>query len=327
MTKPLLRVPDDEQAAAAHTEHVFPECAGRIAAAIVTYRPDLPVLRGLIQRIRPQVDTLWIFNNGAPDELDALDALGANIEIIQLGRNLGVGEALARAARLAHRTGHEFLLTLDQDSIPAPNMVGRLCHAYHRLIRQGIRVGALGPEQIDRRSGHRAPFVAPITGWCPVRKKGFPEPGEVMEVDHLITSGLFAPVSAYEMVGPPRADLFIDYVDIEWSLRLRYHGFRLFAVEGARLYHSIGDAYTHFRGRQISVHSPLRHYYLMRNGTFLLGLPAIPLAWKLSDTLQLMKKAVFFTLFLPKRRERLRMMVKGVADGLRGRLGAFGERA
>lgn len=296
-----------------------------IAAVIVAYRPDLELLRRLILAIQPQVDTLWLVNNGNATDLAGLDA-DDTLEIIQSESNLGIGEAISYATQRALAAGYEFLLTLDQDSIPAPDMVARLAEAYQALRKENAPVAGVGPEQIDRRSGHHAPFMAPICAWPSVRHSIFPPAAGVIEVDHLITSGLLAPLSSYVRVGTPRADLFIDYVDIEWSLRARKCGFKLYAVGGAKMQHSIGDHYKRFLGKQVPIHSPLRHYYLMRNGLFLQRLPTISFAWKMSDAFQLLKKFLFFSLFLPERPTRLRMMLRGIADGLRGHLGIYRAR-
>ncbi len=42
----------------------------------------------------------------------------------------------------------------------------------------------------------------------------------------------------------------------------------------------------------------------------------------LAYVLQLVKMSVFYGIFLPDRRERTRIMLKGAMDGLRSRLGA-----
>jgi len=99
----------------------------------------------------------------------------------------------------------------------------------------------------------------------------------------------------------------------------------LFAVGGAQMQHSIGDNYRQFMGKQVPIHSPLRHYYLMRNGIFLQKLPTISLGWKMSDAWQLVKKFIFFGFFLPQHATRWRMMLRGIRDGLRGKLGMYRE--
>ena len=301
-----------------------------VAAVIVAYRPELALLRQLIAAIRPQVDVLWLVNNGTASDLAGLDADTPtdtlDVNIVQFEDNLGIGAAIAYAAQRAQSEDYAFLLTLDQDSIPAPDMVQRLLNAYAELNAQGTKVAGVGPEQIDRRSGHYAPFMQPISAWPLPRHSIYPPAHGVIEVDHLITSGLLAPLSSYQAVGAPRADLFIDYVDIEWSLRARRLGYKLFAVGGAQMQHSIGDNYRQFMGKQVPIHSPLRHYYLMRNGVFLQKLPTISLGWKMSDAWQLVKKLIFFGFFLPQRATRWRMMLRGIRDGLRGKLGIYQER-
>ena len=300
-----------------------------IVAVVVVYRPDPDLLQQLVEAIRPQVDALWLMNNGSEHDLCALreriERGEILAEMVQLPSNLGIGEAIARAAERAHAEGHSFLLTLDQDSIPHANMVARLLAAYRQLHNQGNPVAAVGPQQIDRRSAHHAAFMAPICQWPTPRRRIYPQDNTHLEVDHLITSGMLAPLSAYLTIGMPRADLFIDYVDIEWSLRARHCGYKLYAVGGAVLNHSIGDNYRYFRGKQVPIHSPLRNYYLIRNGIFLQKLPSISLAWKVSDSFQLLKKFTFFALFLPQRGKRIRMMLRGLRDGLRGKLGIYQE--
>ena len=298
-----------------------------IAAVIIVYRPDPILLQQLVKAIRPQVDALWLMNNGTSLELcdlqEQIDRGEVLAEIIQLPSNLGIGEAIARAAERARIEDHAFLLTLDQDSIPHADMVAKLHAAYCELHSQKNPVAAVGPQQIDRRTAHHAAFIAPIGERPTFRRRIYPGNNAHIEVDHLITSGMLAPISTYLLVGMPRADLFIDYVDIEWSLRVRHCGYKLYAVGGAILNHSIGDNYRYFRGIQVPVHSPLRNYYLMRNGVFLQKISNIPVAWKVSDSLQLLKKFIFFALFLPQRGKRLRMMLRGVRDGFRGKLGIY----
>jgi len=296
-----------------------------VATVIIAYRADLELLRRLIAAVQPQVGALWLINNGDVGELAALD-VSHDLEIIQSEHNLGIGAAISHAIHLAKIAGYEFLLTLDQDSIPAPNMVDTLLTSHRELIKRGALVAGVGPKQVDRRSAHQSLFIAPITRSFPLRQYFTPSSGDVIEADHLITSGMLAPLSIYAVIGAPRADLFIDYVDIEWSLRARKHGMKLFVVGSAVLHHSIGDNYRHFMGKQVPIHSPLRNYYLMRNGVFLQKLPTISLVWKISDALQLVKKFIFFGFFLPQRATRWRMMLRGIHDGLRGKLGIYQER-
>jgi rhamnosyltransferase len=284
----------------------------RLCAVVVTYEPDERLLSRLLLALAPQVSLILVVNNGCALPLSDLVLRQQGHEVLHLQTNAGVAAALNAGFRWAQAQAAEFVITFDQDSEPAPDMVLRMLHVYRGLVAAGNRVGAVGPQQVDRRTGRRAPFMAPIHGR---RRPLVPVSGKTVEVDHLISSGCLVPLAAWEDAGAFLEPLFIDYVDIEWSLRLRHRGWHLYGVGGATLGHSIGDDLKHWGGRQIPWHSPLRHYYLFRNAVHLQKLPHISLGWKFSDGLQLLKKLLFFSLVGRPRAARLRAMLRGLRPG------------
>ena len=290
----------------------------RIFAVIVTYQPDAKLLARLVATLGSQVSGGIVANNGSVLPLADDYFLRSNFTVQHLQSNTGVATALNAGFQWAQAQDADFVITFDQDSEPAADMVSRLVLAYQNLVASGQKVGAVGPQQVDRRTGRRAPFLAPISRH---RRRLTPKAGQTVEVDHLITSGCLVPIRVWTDVGNFLDELFIDYVDIEWSLRLRYRGWHLFGVGGATLTHAIGDQVAHWWGWQFPWHSPLRHYYIFRNGTYLQKLPHVSLGWKLFDAIQLAKKLVVFTLVGRPRVAHLGAMLRGVLDGLLGRMG------
>jgi rhamnosyltransferase len=288
--------------------------AGKTLAVVVAYQPQPGLLRRLLQTLGPQVDGGVVVNNGAALPLDDAELAASGFAVLHLGQNLGVASALNAGIQWAEQGQAEFIVTFDQDSEPAPGMLVNLQIAWRALATQGQPVAAVGPCQIDRRTEKLADFFAP-TRWT--HRRVLPAAGQTAEVDHLITSGCLMSVAALRQVGPMLDQLFIDYVDIEWSLRAQARGFKLFAVGGAVLQHAIGDDVHHWRGRQVSKHGPLRHYYLMRNGLWLQKLAGIPWAWKLPDLWVLGKKFVFFAVVSRPRGDHIKAMLRGLWDGLR----------
>ena len=296
----------------------------KIFAVVVTYQPDEALLSRLLQALAPQVSGGIVVNNG--NSLTSMDKYlqRTDFAVKHLQSNTGVATALNAGFQWAEAQNADFVITFDQDSEPAPDMVSCLLGAYQDLVASGQKVGAVGPQQVDRRSGRCAPFLAPISRQ---RRRVTPDAGQAVEVDHLITSGCMVPIPVWQDVGSFLDDLFIDYVDIEWSLRMRHLGWHLFGVGGAMLTHSIGDKVAQWWAWQFPWHSPLRHYFIFRNGTYLQRLPHISLGWKLFDALQLAKKLVIFTLVGRPRSAHLRAMLCGICDGLGGRLGASSHPA
>src|SRR5262249_50006769 len=91
------------------------------------------------------------------------------------------------------------------------------------------------------------------------------------------------------------------------------------------LFHGIGESVIRpwfARGRRLPVHGPLRDYYLVRNIVTVFFRRAAPWRWRLLQTVRLPALVLAIATQMPPRLVRLRMMSRGIADGLRGRLGA-----
>ena len=72
------------------------------------------------------------------------------------------------------------------------------------------------------------------------------------------------------------------------------------------------------RWRDVSVHRPYRYYYMVRNSMLLYQRDYPDHAWRVFDFQRLLMMTVFFGLCIPGRGARLRMMLKGLRDGLNG---------
>lgn len=294
---------------------------GGVCAVVVTYQPEWSVLDRLLRAIQPQVGAVVVVDNGSREDVGAW--LGARNERVQAclsqGDNLGVARAQNIGIGWALTQGAGFVLLLDQDSEPAPDMVERLL----AVARGGDDIAAVGPFYQDPRQKATSPFIQ-IRGFGLVRH--FPAPGrETAPVDYLISSGSLLPAAALRRVGPMREDLFIDYIDIEWGLRAATAGLRCVGVFGARMAHDLGEAPMDFAGRSIPIHSPLRHYYIMRNAVLLYRQRGLPRRWKWVDASRLVLKFGFYSLFTRRPTEHLRMMLLGLWHGLRGRGGRYAE--
>ena len=298
----------------------------RIAAVILTHRPDQSILRRAVASLCPQVVRIVIVDNASRWDAQALlNALPladrGRIEFIRLDTNVGVGAGHNRGIRWARANGFSHVLILDHDSIPRPDMVRHLVAALERLDAQGVRVSAVGPRYVDRYTGRMAGFVRlgrwrPTRVFCNAARKG-----ELLETDFIISSGSLIPMTVVDKVGEMNEDFFIDHIDTEWILRAKARGYRSFGVCDAIMEHSVG--YTTFRiwvgrWRNTPLHSPARNYYLFRNSIRLYGMPHAPWRWILYDIARLVALAVVYPVTAPGSWSRLRFMARGVWHGLRG---------
>jgi rhamnosyltransferase len=296
-----------------------------VCAVIVTYHPEPAVLEQLLDAVLPQVEGVVVVDNGS--DLDLAELLtGRPLTVLQLGENLGVAAGFNRGIDWAGKHHFAQILLLDQDSVPAPDMVARLQLAVTDLTLRGEPVAAVGPVTRHPQSGtddgfarlgrFRFRFAKPMAG------------EELVPADFLISSGSLLPMTALRSVGLMDEGLFIDLVDTEWFLRSRALGLRAFGVGSALLHHGIGEGTAGLqlgtlRLGALALHGPLRHYYIFRNSLLLSRRSYVPWRWIVNNAVQLLGMFVYFSLAVPQRRQQLRMMLRGVWDGLRGRTGVY----
>lgn len=290
-----------------------------VVAVVVTYQPALDTFAQLLNALVPQVMSVIVVDNGSRLDLAAWNSGHGThaVEVLRLGENRGIATAQNAGIQWARNRGAEFVLLMDQDSIPAPDMVEKLVSS----ISEQPLTAAVGPRYLDERQDNPPPFIR-IRG-LRLKRCACATKESVVPVDYLISSGCLIPMSVLDKVGGMRDGLFIDYVDIEWGLRARRHGFQSYGVCSARMQHSLGDHPISFFGKNIPLHSPLRHYYHFRNAVLLYKEPWVPLNWKLVDGWRLCLKYVFYSLFAKPRMAHFHMMTLGVWHGLRGRMGAL----
>lgn len=306
-------------------------CAlAQVHAVVVSYRPDLGLLRALLEALAPQVAAIELVDNTPAADARVADLVQElalpSLRLHRLGDNFGIARALNIGAQAAWDAGASHVLLSDQDSLPPPDMVAGLLRAEAELIAGGVHVGAIGPSFTDAHTGINFPFQS----WVPGKFfYGHVRPSAqrpLIEAITLITSGTLIPAAAWAVTGPMREDFFIDHVDIEWSHRVRAAGLHLFGTLYATMAHRMGDDQLrvwYFGWRRESAYSPLRVYYRMRNFIALCRLSFIPLRWKMRNGWYWTGFAYSQVIYGHQRGAALRMALRGLWDGLRGRMGRF----
>lgn len=308
----------------------MPEPTG-VVAVVVTYRPDVAATTVLLRALAPQVDRVVLVDNGSPPE--AVDALRAEVasaggELLPLGENRGIAAAQNAGLDRARALGATAVLLSDQDSVPAPDMVARLLAGLDRARAEHGRVAAVGPVTVDERNAGAALLFAD-TRWGPRRATVPAQDGALVPATFLIASGCLVDVAALDAVGAMNADWFIDHIDLEWGLRARRAGYGLYGVVGARLGHALGDRVQRIPGRErdVHIHSAVRNYYMARNTVLLIRSGLLRPAWRLGYAAWITKYTGFYVLAVAPRAARARLLLRGLADGLRGRTGPLREDA
>lgn len=307
--------------APAHAEQ-RPQRCRNVCAVVVTFRYAYTDLVELIAALHAEVGRVVIVDNNDQPDTPSIAALGQRFErctVIENHRNAGLAAGFNQGIGDALEAGFPWVILFDQDSRPAPGMLDRLASWRDRHCTAEARIAAIGPAIHDARAGQPLPFVR--FGWRGALKLP-PDPRDErgVDADMLISSGCMIDAHALRTLGAMDERLFIDNIDMEWCFRARAAGYRVVGVGAARLDHRLGDQLRRLPlvRRAVLIHSPIRQYYIMRNRIWLYRRGYVPGAWKLWDLPHLLFKLGYFPLFVAPRLEHLRMMLRGLRDGLLG---------
>jgi rhamnosyltransferase len=283
----------------------------KICAIIVTWNSGKTVESG-VMAVEEQVDEIVIVDNGSSSEtlsiLEDIKKRFNNVTVLYNNENLGIAAALKRGVKYAMERGYDWVLTLDDDSEPEPGMVQKMLDAYYSFWqKEREKIAILAPNYtIIKGLAYRQ--------------------GKPIIVPTAITSGQLVKTEVFHKVGFYKEDLFIDGVDHEFCLRLLKFGFKTLLIPNAVLKQRFGPKpiLKKIFGKKIVVanHAPLRYYYIYRNSLYLythyfLYAPA----WILRNGISIIYLFGKIILFEKERPTKIKMITRGLFDGLRGKYG------
>jgi GT2 family glycosyltransferase len=184
------------------------------------------------------------------------------VTLVRNETNRGFAGGMNAGIERARQLSADYVLLLNNDTIVDPTMISSLVEAAAARPDAGM----VSPLQLLRD----APDVVATAGLRVNPRRAYQgrplRMGEkvngqlqgVHEVDAVAGTAMFVPVPVLDEVGLLDESLFLYIEDVEWALRMRRNGRRVYVAYGARLWHS-GSATTGGR------HSPLVSYYHARN--------------------------------------------------------------
>lgn len=268
-----------------------------ILAGITIFNPDIEMLKKNIAAITEQVDGLICVDNGST-EIEVIEKEIQNefpmVEIIKNHANLGIATALNQMFDYAKTHEFQWVLTLDQDSVCPDNLMTE----YKRYM-DIENLGSLCPVICNRNYENREVLD-----------------GEYTLMDKCITSASLTPVHVWEAVGGFLEELFIDFVDHDFSAKLIEQGYKIVRINSVLLEHEIGQGRdVCFFGKKITVlnHSPFRKYYMVRNAVYYMKQHKVVINVT-TEKLKLMFLFIKTGLYENHRKEKLKEMFRGLKD-------------
>lgn len=292
-----------------------------VCAVIVTYQ-STPHIAPLLQELLGQVQHLYIVDNGSDAAMIAfLQAFSAQhpgrITLILNENNYGIATAQNQGIRKALAGGYEWVLLMDDDSVPEAGMVQSMLTQWQK--QQDKSIGVIAPCLVEQNIPVVSRYIVP---WCHVgfqRKKAAAKT-VLRDVAMVIASGSMIHADVFRRIGLMREGFFIDYVDYEFCLRAKTQGIGIMVVGDAVLQHHHGNKQRKkWMGMEvITLNSPaLRYYYMFRNRIFFLRLygvrfPFVVLHELLACTLSLLRLVSVET----DKAMKLRALLCGMREGM-----------
>lgn len=291
-----------------------------VFAIVVSYNPEQDMYVN-IKEISSQVDKVIIFDNNS-SSLSVLNSCESieNVTVIYSENNIGLSQAQNISISRALSEGAKWIVTFDDDSKISDNYISTMLNFYDDSpIKDNI--GVLVPSVFDINSQKCSKFIGRRGAIS--RKTPCGEPYPILVA---ISSGMLIKSAVFDVVGKMNEGYFIDYIDIDFCLRVNLF-YKIIVLPDVFLLHKLGVkskvsvlGYDFF----VSNHDPIRRYYIYRNRifvwkSFLLSYPCY-VGYDFFVSLLEFAKIISFE---NKRLKNLSAIFKGILHGVLNKEGKY----
>lgn len=227
---------------------------------LVTYNPDVSLLKSVIKSIASQVRHVIVVDNSpvvfSNTEIQSIE----NVRFIPLNENKGIAFAQNVGIKECINLKADYILLSDQDTIYP--------EAFVINMFKGVQCefSAISPlfNDVHQKNSNQGFIKKSRFGF----RKFYPSSG-VHSVFQTIASGCILNVKDLDAIGLMDEELFIDWVDIEWCWRASNKGYKLLGNANVTISHQLGDGAVSVGFREVNIRSPFRHYFITRNAFYL----------------------------------------------------------
>jgi GT2 family glycosyltransferase len=249
-----------------------------------------------------------------PDQLLVVDNQGGwedergDVIVMRPGVNLGFAGGAAQGARRALAGGAAWIWFVNNDAAVAEGCLAALVEAAAGLPEAGMLspLIAYGDGGLWYAGGVVDPASLEVS-----HRTSPTGAGGAFETGYITGCAMFVRAAAMEATGLPDARLFMYFEDVDLSLRMRKHGWRLLVVPAARVIHDVErlDGRRVFSAASVYLMTRNRLVLAGRNGALARAIPPA-LVWSLRQMVKAVRQGTL--------RQVGAAVVRGLSDGLRG---------
>lgn len=233
----------------------------KTAVAVVFYKPSLNDLLISINNISKFSVALIVWNS-KPLDLSSI-AKNNNIKLNNVcihylinEKNLGIGGGLNIALKFASEINLQYILALDQDSFII--MRKELLDKYFCFFKKIHDCGCIGFKRIKGKFETLSPLSSKNKISNPNEKTKKCVRGDLLNYSYM-HSGTVYDVKIFTKLRGFKQEYFMEFTDIEYSLRVKKNNFKLLLIEDSLIIH---DAGVQTNSRKNFLYHPLWISYL-----------------------------------------------------------------
>jgi len=223
-----------------------------------------------------------IVDNGSTDEsVKRVRTKCAGVKIVENKQNLGFAEGNNVGIIFALKNDADYIFLLNPDTTIEKNTIENLL----KIMKNNKEAGIVGPKiySMDNKiwsCGGEIDKKRFTGGLISFGEKDHRRCNKEKEVDFVSGTAMFIRKEVFGKVGLLPGDYFLYYEDIDFCLRAKKAGYKIYFVPNSILYHDWSSI--------IGKKSPMKEYFMARNHLLFLERHA-PLPVKLRESLRLPK--------------------------------------
>ncbi|WP_232524821.1 glycosyltransferase family 2 protein [Nocardioides mangrovicus] len=213
-----------------------------VCVVVVTFnRADL--LRGLLERLAALdtvPDAVLVVDNASTDHTAQVLAESANpgLAVVSMAENTGGAGGFHAGVRAAYEAGWDRIWLMDDDVLPAPDCLDVLLavdpdHAACLMVTREDSAGRLVEKAATDFDLTHATALRPKRASVETTYRSRGAMPELVELQNVPFEGFMVRREVVSAVGLPDPSFFIFYDDVDYALRARRAGFRIWGVRDA----------------------------------------------------------------------------------------------
>ncbi|CAB4716619.1 MAG: glycosyltransferase [Actinobacteria bacterium] len=212
-----------------------------IAVVVVTYnRADLLArMLASLEALDHLPDAVIVIDNASSDHTQEVLASStvAGLQVIRTEENLGGAGGFHLGVRTAYDAGHDRIWLMDDDVVPASDCLSVLMRTDEdclMAVREDLH-GALVEKAALRFDLRNPAAIKPKTAMVETTYGTRAAMPERVQVENVAFEGFMVRRSVVEAIGLPDPAYFIFYDDVDFAIRARRAGYRIWALRDAVL--------------------------------------------------------------------------------------------